>query len=126
MLSKVLLVGLGGFFGAVVRFLVVHYLSPYMGSFPLGILVVNVVGSFLMGFLLFITANDQVIPDVYKGLIAVGFLGSLTTMSALAFDSYLFAEEGDFLMAVANMILNVVLCFSAVVLGKWMAGLLST
>lgn len=83
-MKSILLVGLGGFVGANIRFLVCDWTVKRWGDqFPAGTLVVNVVGSFLIGLLLMLLA-DKFTEDPYlKKLIITGFLGAFSTFSSL-------------------------------------------
>jgi len=80
-MSSIIFVGIGGFFGAILRY-VIEQSFKKMSLFPYGTLVVNVIGSFLLGCLLGVTIHHY----VYL-LVSIGFLGSFTTFSTLTFDS---------------------------------------
>ncbi len=86
------LVGIGAFFGAISRFLVVNWTKKQVDSvFPFGTLLVNIVGSFMLGFL----AGDRV--DTYHYLLfGTGFLGAFTTFSTLKLEKILLIEKGEF------------------------------
>ena len=113
-----LIIGLGGFLGAIARFLMIKYLNPLVSFIPFGIFAANVTGSFLMGLLLYLTISGQYVPESYKNFIAIGFLGSFTTMSTLATDSFRMMDSGEFFLAFINLIFNVFFCLLAVLLGK--------
>jgi CrcB protein len=77
---------LGAFIGAPVRFVIVEYLKSYL-KFPLGILLVNVIGSFLLGLILESETNIA--------FALMGFSGALTTWSAFAMDLFEQAQRGN-------------------------------
>ena len=110
----VLLVGVGGFFGAVARYLLD---SAIGGRFPWGILVVNVSGSFAVGLLFALVAERGVIADSVRAPVMVGFIGAFTTFSTLALDTWRLAEGGSVPLALANIVGSAVLGLVAVGLG---------
>lgn len=90
---------------------------------PLATLVVNVVGSFLLG-LLTALAFARVVPESWRGPLAIGFLGSLTTWSTFGLETVLLAQRGQLPAAVANVGLQLVLGLSAAAAGLWLGRLL--
>ena len=79
----ILYVGIGGFLGAISRFLIAGFVQKIAGIlFPAGTLTVNVLGSFLIGFLVMIFEN--IIAPQWKALFITGFLGALTTFSTFS------------------------------------------
>jgi CrcB protein len=108
------LVGVGGFLGAITRYTVDLLVSSAVGTrFPLGILVVNVSGAFVLG-LLFAATDRGAIPEAIRVPGFVGFIGAYTTFSTLMLDSWRMSEEGFVLGAVANIAASVVLGMGAV------------
>jgi CrcB protein len=113
-----LFVGIGGFFGAIVRYVVSGIVQEFFSAqFPVGTLTVNVLGSFLIGFLSALF-EEVVAPEVRAALIT-GFLGSLTTFSTFSYETVSMISEGAVFRALLNIILNVLLCLGATVLGMW-------
>ena len=113
-----LLVGLGGFLGAILRYLVDGWVAQRLGStFPYGTLVINVGGSFLLGLLLTVVAERFAAPPGLRLFFGIGFLGAYTTFSTFAFESLVLIEDRAYLVAVANLLGNVVLGLIAVALG---------
>ena len=115
---QLVLVGLGGFAGAVARWLVDGWVSERNPTaFPLGTLVVNLTGSFVLGFLFaWVIERDVLPPDVRLPLM-VGFLGAYTTFSTFMLESWRLVEEGASALAAANLVGSVVLGLVAVVAG---------
>ncbi len=109
-------VGTGGFFGAVSRFALSSWIQKLTGaSFPYGTLTVNVLGSFVIGFLLLYF--EQSVAPQQKALIMTGFLGALTTFSTFSLETVLMLQEHFYLKALSNLSLNVLFCVSATLLG---------
>jgi CrcB protein len=111
-----LLVGAGGFLGAIARFLVARWIGVLVDTrFPLGTFAINVSGSFLLGVLATMTAGKAFAnADVMTLALGVGFLGAFTTFSTFEFDTHSLLEERLGLMAAANVVASVVVGLIAV------------
>ena len=111
-------VALGGASGAVLRTMISQVAITLLGKgFPFGTLIVNVLGSFIMG-ILFALLDDNLIADTpWRQLIGLGFLGALTTFSTFSMDTLLLLQEGEWLKAALNVSLNVGLCIFVAYLG---------
>jgi CrcB protein len=117
-MQQILLVGAGGFLGAVCRYLVSKY-APAAGGFPLGTLIVNVSGSFLLGVIMYsILQEARWATEELRAFVAVGFIGAFTTMSALAYETVRLGELHDYVLMGLNLAGNIVLCLVAVWLGR--------
>jgi fluoride exporter len=117
----VIYIGAGGFIGAVSRFLISRYLSNLFPSFPLGTLVVNVTGSFIIGFVIYSLSMGKTISPELRDFITIGIIGGFTTMSSFAYESFRLFELNEMLYFALNLILNVLLCLAAVYAGKELA-----
>lgn len=103
--QTVLAIGVGGFLGAVARAYVVHFSNKHFPlELPIGILFVNILGSFIIGALFAIFAHYTV-DDSIKGFLTTGFLGALTTYSTFAIESF-FLLQTSFWLGITNMFLN--------------------
>ncbi|AUD60391.1 camphor resistance protein CrcB [Shewanella sp. Pdp11] len=117
-MNNLLLVALGGSIGAVFRYLISIFMIQVFGSsFPFGTLLVNVIGSFFMGVIYALGQMSHISPEL-KALIAVGLLGALTTFSTFSNETLLLLQEGDWLKATLNVVLNLSLCLFMVYLGQ--------
>ncbi len=118
-MQQLLLIGAGGFLGAVSRFLVSKYTSGFWGSFPLGTLLVNIIGSFFLGVIMYsILHDDRLISPEFRSFMAVGFIGAFTTMSTFAYESFRFVDLRDYALFGLNLSANLFLCLLAIYLGK--------
>lgn len=115
---NILFIGIGGFLGAVFRFLISKILNSYLPSFPFGTLVVNVSGSFLLGLIVYGTFNGKNLTPQMRDFAAAGFIGAFTTMSAFAYESFRMIELSQYLQFGLNIFLNIFLSILAVYAGK--------
>ena len=111
-----LLVALGGALGAVSRYALDRAVVAVIGPTVLGIMLINVTGSFLLG--VFVSASDGLgWPSSARMLVAVGFLGSYTTFSTLTVASVQLAESGELTRAALNIAGNIGLGLAAALAG---------
>ena len=121
-----LLVGLGGFFGAIARYLVDGWIAERTGAtFPWGTLVVNLSGAFVLGFLFALTVERGVLPPAVRPPVLIGFIGAYTTFSTLALESWRLIEDGSYALGLANLLgsitLGVVVVVAGLLLGRAVA-----
>jgi len=114
----ILYIALGGIAGTLSRYGLEGWIQTRTASgFPLGTLVVNISGSFLLGFILRIATGAAVIsPDVRAG-ITIGFCGAFTTMSTFSYESVTLLNDGDYLRAALYMTATILGCVAAVMTG---------
>lgn len=107
-------VAAGGAIGAVLRYLAVLFAAKVNpGSFPIGTLLVNLVGSFLIGLLMVRFGQSE--PA--RLFLITGILGGFTTFSAFSWDTLQLLQRGEFAAAVIYVIGSVALSFVAVMIG---------
>ena len=121
MFSTLMHVALGGALGAAARFLaglgVLRLVGPT--PFPVAILTVNVIGSFLMGLFAIWALHRGL--SAWQPFVMTGFLGGFTTFSAFSLEAMTLIERGDVAQAVLYMALSVGLSVGALALGLWLA-----
>ena len=118
-LLDVVWVGLGGFVGSSLRFMVsgwVHRI-PGTSGFPHGTLVVNVVGCLVLGFLGGWAEHRQALSPATRLFFMIGVLGGFTTYSTFAYETLAMAQGSDLARAFANIVLQLVLGLGAAWLG---------
>lgn len=117
-LWKILSVAAGGAAGAVARYLInISPLAAVFEKLPLPTLVINLSGSFLIGFLLILLTDKWDVGDNLRMAVIVGFLGAFTTFSTFEMEIYGLAKERDFSMALFYLILSVAAGFVGVAAG---------
>ena len=115
-LTLLLAVGTGGFVGAILRFLISGWVQKAAPTlFPVGTLTVNVLGSFVIGFMALYFEN--VVAPHQKALVITGTLGALTTFSTFSLETVTMLQGGLWGRAAANVALNALLCVTATVAG---------
>jgi len=113
-----ILIGIGGFAGAIARYLVDGAVVERTGGgFPWGTLVINLSGSFLLGLLFALTTERALLPAEIRGPLMIGFLGAYTTFSTFMLESWRLVETGAWAAALANLGGSVALGLVAVVAG---------
>jgi CrcB protein len=116
------LVAIGGAAGAVVRYVAASAIMiRFGGKFPLGTLVINLTGSFLIGFLMTALTERWNVDPNWRLLLVVGFLGGYTTFSSFEWETFTAAREGALPLAALNVVSSVVLGYLGVWLGVYLA-----
>jgi CrcB protein len=124
-MKHLLLVGLGGFIGSVARFLVSKLnLSWHFFSIPMGTLTVNVLGSFIIGILVGISAKSDLISTDLRVFLMVGFCGGFTTFSSFSSENLMLMQNGQVFTVLIYTSLSILLGFLAVYLGYIFTNLL--
>lgn len=123
-IQQLLIIGLGGFFGAISRYSITIWVQKKFPNFqPAGTLVVNVAGCLLIGFLMGCIAQKTWLTDSPRAklLLITGFLGSLTTFSTFGYETVQFLQLQEVRSALMNVTLNLVLGIIAVFAGYYFA-----
>ncbi len=113
-----LLIGLGGFIGAVLRYLVSGWIQNGATTFPIGTMGVNVIGSFILSIILFASEYKGALSEETRIFLTIGLLGAFTTMSTFSYESFRLLESKDFLRLSFNIAGTIFLTMFAVYLGK--------
>ena len=119
---SILYIALGGVAGTLARYGLEGWIQARSGGgFPLGTLMVNLAGSFLLGFILRIATGAALVsPDLRAGL-TIGFCGAFTTMSTFSYESVALLADGDYTRAALYMGATISGCIAAVLLGTALA-----
>jgi CrcB protein len=121
-LSKVFAVALGGALGASLRYLLAAMTHGLLGhAFPYGTLLVNVLGSLLVGYLVVLLPDHGSQASMLRLLLITGLLGGFTTYSAFSIETLTLLQEGQLLKAGLNIALTLCGCLFAVWVGYLLA-----
>lgn len=124
MLTKILLVGLGGGAGSILRFLASAYINRWnITTFPLGTFLVNVMGCLIIGFLLGVTG--KAFNEDIKLLLVTGFCGGYTTFSTFSSENLFLLQNGNYLMLVIYILASIIIGLLAVWFGVFLASLIN-
>ncbi len=118
-MAKLLIVGLGGFFGAIARYWLSGLVHRHLGSaFPYGTLVVNVVGCLAIGGVLYLVEDRSMLGPNARLFAVVGIIGGFTTFSALGYETFELLRDRELGLALVNAAGNLVLGLVAVWFGR--------
>ena len=108
----------GGAIGALMRFWISNSIYAMYGrDFPYGTLVVNVLGSFFMGFLFVMLTERFNMDPAWRAVLLIGLLGAFTTFSTFSIETLNLFLAGEAVKSAMNIILSVVVCIFATWLG---------
>ena len=117
-----LAISIAAIFGANLRYLLSRAAAREFGPvFPFGTLIINVVGSFIVGLFVIWTTERVLVDPRWRLLVVVGFCGSFTTFSSYAFETISFFEHGQWGLMLANIFGNNVLCLGGALAGMALA-----
>lgn len=116
-MKELLIVGLGGFVGAVSRYLAAGWVQNLSNShFPFGTMAVNGIGSFVIGLLAGISQHAIISPQM-RLFVFIGLLGAFTTFSTFSYETMMLLRSGVIWEAFLNIIVSLILGLLLVVLG---------
>lgn len=117
-MTRLLLVALGGAFGSALRYLVATAAVAWVGpAFPWGTLVVNLVGSFLIGLVQQLAAEGLLLGEDARLFLTAGVMGGLTTYSAFSYETVRLLETGAWWPAWLNVVITTAACLTLCFLG---------
>lgn len=124
-LARLWWVGLGGFCGTLARYLLAGWVLARLGSgFPYGTLAVNLVGSFLLGGIMWLGLNTEVMSATVRVALTTGLMGGFTTYSTFNYETLRYFQERAWWLGSLNIAATVVLCLLGGLLGWAGAALL--
>jgi len=120
-MQRILLVGVGGFFGAVLRYLISGYVQNLSQSisFPYGTFAVNIIGCFLIGVLSHLVESQAGVSAEMRLLLMVGLLGSFTTYSTFSSETINLLQDRELFLALLNIGTHLIVGLSAVLIGRF-------
>lgn len=121
-MTKLLFIAGGGAAGSILRYLAAGWGQRLVGgTFPFGTLLVNVGGCLLIGYLATLFAGPALVREEYRLALLVGFLGGFTTFSTFGLETHGLLTDGDWSLAVANLLASNALGLFAVWIGHRLA-----
>ena len=107
----------GAAFGGIARYWLSNFVYKFLpASFPYGTLVVNIVGSFILGFIFFTSQNTNYFSPEVRLFLTIGLCGGFTTFSTFSLETFTLILNADYFSAALNILFSVFLCFVAVLL----------
>jgi len=117
-MSLWLIVGFGGFIGAILRYWVSGWVQSEFVTFPFGTLGVNFIGCLLLSLIMYASEYRGLFGEETRVFLTIGVLGSFTTMSTFSYESMKLLEQDQHILFGLNMVGTITLCLLAVYLGK--------
>ncbi|WP_307274228.1 fluoride efflux transporter CrcB [Labrys wisconsinensis] len=120
-------VGLGGAIGTIARYWIAIWALPFSRTLPLGTIGINILGSFIIGFVgtLTLATGKHPLPEIARLFVMVGICGGFTTFSSFSLQTLDLLRAGAWNRALLNVGLSVGLCLGAVALGHGIAARLN-
>jgi fluoride exporter len=120
-MQNILCVGLGGFIGASLRYIIsINSTKLFGAQFPYGTLIVNVIGGLFIGLIMELCITTNAISPSLKLFLVTGIIGGLTTFSTFSYETVTLFIEGNYVAGMLNTVLNLFLSIAGVVIGKFL------
>jgi CrcB protein len=117
-MQTVLFIAGFGALGCLARYYLSSWVYALMGrGFPYGTLAVNIVGAFFIGFVMELSLRSTLISTNLRVGLTIGFMGGLTTFSTFSFETFKLLEDGQFVVALTNVLMSVFVCLLLTWLG---------
>jgi fluoride exporter len=116
-----LLVGIGGFIGAILRYVLGGWIQNSFVNFPVGTLVINTTGSFFLGLIMYLSEYQGLFDDETRIFLTIGLIGGYTTLSTFSYESFRLLDDSKFTLMAINVVSTVLFSMLAVYLGKIVA-----
>jgi CrcB protein len=122
MFQRLLLIGVAGLAGTLCRYGLSGFVARRVGeTFPTGTLLVNVIGCFVAGVLLYTLNERFLISELVRTTLMIGFLGGFTTFSSFGVQTFTLMREGEMFFAIMNVLLSNVIGIASVWVGYSLA-----
>jgi CrcB protein len=116
-----LLVGIGGFIGAILRYVLGGWIQNNFVNFPVGTLVINTTGSFFLGLIMYLSECQGLFEDKTRIFLTIGIIGAFTTLSTFGYESFRLLDDSKLVLMTINVVSTVLFSMLAVYIGKIVA-----
>ncbi len=117
----ILLVGIGGFIGAILRYTLGGWIQNGFVDFPVGTLTVNTLGSFFLGLIMYLSEYQGFFSEDTRIFLTIGIIGAFTTLSTFGYESFRLLDDSKLTLLAINLVSTVFFSLLAVYLGKIVA-----
>ena len=117
MIIKIIYIAAGGALGSILRFFVSYLFKIYFPYFPIGTLIVNIFGSFLIGVFASYLNSKEISEIIIKYFLIIGILGSFTTFSAFSIETLELFKQDKAFLSFLYIVLSIVLSILAAYVG---------
>jgi CrcB protein len=117
----ILLVGIGGFIGAILRYVIGGWIQNSFVNFPVGTLTINTTGSFFLGLIMYLSEYEGLFSAETRIFLTIGILGAFTTLSTFGYESFRLLDDSKLTFMAINIVSTVLFSMLAVYLGKIVA-----
>lgn len=117
-MKKILYVGIFGFFGTILRFVIKNINLKFAGSFPINTLVINISGSFALAFVFALVLKLKKFNDNLKLGITTGFIGTYTTFATFCKDIFGLVQKNSYCYVLLYVVLSIGIGIIAMVIGE--------
>ncbi len=117
-MREIILVGIGGFIGAILRYVLSSLIQNDNSTFPTGTLIVNFVGTLLLGLVVYSAEHFEFISMDMRLFLSIGVLGAFTTMSTFGLETFRMFESENYLMLFLYIVGTVTLVFAGMFIAK--------
>ncbi len=116
-MNHFLLVGLGGGFGSVLRYMISIFLPSAKNNFPIATFIVNLIGCFLIGLLIAFLKKNNFENKALESFLVIGFCGGFTTFSAFSKEAVLLFQQQQYGIFILYVLGSFIVCFLATMIG---------
>lgn len=120
-MKTIILIGIGGLTGAILRYTVSGWAQNAHPRFPAGTLTVNIIGSLLLGLIMYLSEYSSNVSMEQRIFLTIGMMGAFTTMSTFSYETFRLFEQREYYMLALNVIGTNLLCFTGIYFGKIIA-----
>ena len=117
-MNSIILIGIGGAIGAILRYLMSTWIQNGGQTFPYGTLAVNIIGSFLLSLVMYTSEYLNLVNEDTRIFLTIGLLGAFTTLSTFSYETFKFMEKGEMLLLTKYVVATIVFSLLAIYLSR--------